>query len=368
MIAPSAPPKTCGVGDHSFFLAHALARRTRLKIHCGQGSPVPRFGILDSRTDFDSDHPRTLLRLSRSEEFRPGDTVFVQYTNFAYGRYGFNPWMAPALARLRRRGVRVVTMFHETYMPASEGWKAAIMGLWQKRFFRRIGLDSDVCLFSTEPWSKRYADWFPGRTVACLPVGSNIPVVESDRSVERSRLGIPEGAVCLVVFGGTHPSRLFPWIAQASRNLVAKGVEHRLVHIGPDSGRVAELLEGCPLLELGIQAEDAVSRTFAACDMLLAPFADGASTRRTSLLSGLEHGLCCVTTRGPGTDSTLSGQDGSALVFAADRDDFEKVVLDLASDQARARSLGTAARTFHRANYAWDSIADRCMELATRPA
>ena len=368
LIAPSAPPKTCGVGDHSYHLALALSKRTRLEVHCGQESPAPQFGTLDARTDFDHRHPRTLKRLSRSEEFRPGDTAFVQYTNFAYGRYGFNPWMAPALANLRRRRVRVATMFHETYMSASEGWKAAIMGRWQRRFFRQIGLNSDVCLFSTEPWAGKYADWFPASTVACLPVGSNIPVAGAQRSIERSRLGIPDGAVGLVVFGGAHPSRLFPWIAQASRNLVAKGIEHRLVHIGPDSERVADLLEGCPLLELGIQSEDGVSRAFAAGDLLLAPFSDGASTRRTSLLSGLEHGLCCVTTRGPGTDSTLSAQGGSSLVFALDGDDFEHVVLDLASDHARARGLGAAAKIFHRENYSWESIADRCLELVGGPA
>jgi glycosyltransferase involved in cell wall biosynthesis len=258
-------------------------------------------------------------------------------------------------------------MFHETYMDGSEGWKAAIMGRWQKHFFRRVGRTSDLCLFSTEPWSSRYASWFPESRIACLPVASNIPVVVADKSGERARLGIPDGIPCMVVFGGLHPSRLFDWIAEASRALARDGVEHRLLHIGPDSNSISGLLAGSPLMELGILPAEMVSRALTAGDILLAPISDGASTRRGSLLAGLEHGLCCITTPGPGTDRVLLSQDGISIKFARGKGDFIEVVQELATHPDRVREFAGHATTFSRSHFTWESIADNLLHLLERP-
>ncbi len=359
VIAPSAPPKICGVGDHTNHLVAALAKHGKVRIHCGQLDPAPRFDHPEATVDFDHRFPWTLKNVATSSEIHPGETIFVQYTNFAYGRYGFNPWIAPALSRLRRRGVRVVTMFHETYMNGSEGWKAAVMGWWQQRFFRQVGRNSDVCLFSTEPWAEQYADWFPGRPVKCLPVGSNIRVCAVDRNAERTRLSIPEGMPCLVVFGGMHPTRLFDWVEAASRNLQQSGVDHRILHVGPDSARVGELLKGLPLIELGIQSEEGVSKALTSGDILLAPISDGASTRRGSLLAGMEHRLCCLTTKGPGTDPSIGGLDGMALRFAKDREDFVVKVAELVKDVEQCERIGAGAKEFYDANFSWESVASK---------
>lgn len=359
VIAPSAPPKICGVGDHSNHLVSALAKRGRVLIHCGQLDPTPRFDHSGMILDFDHRFPWTLEQVADSSAIRSGETAFVQYTNFAYGRYGFNPWIAPALARLRHRRVRVVTMFHETYMNGSEGWKAAIMGWWQRRFFRQVGRNSDVCLFSTQPWAEQYASWFPGRPVLCLAVGSNIPPIPVDRQAHRARLGIPVGVPCLVVFGGTHPTRHFDWIAAASERLSRENIDHRVLHVGPDAQDVARLLAGVPLIELGVLSEVEVSKALSAGDIMMAPISDGASTRRGSLLAGLEHGLCCVSTMGTGTDALLAEQSGKALVLATGKEDFLDQVARLARDQDRMGAIGQAGAAFYRANFSWESVADR---------
>jgi len=370
LIAPSAPPKICGVGDHSFLLAQALSKRTPVQVHCGQTDPPPRFGAGDARTDFDHRFPWTLLRLSRLDEFRPGDAVFVQYTNFAYGRYGFNPWIAPSLDRLRRKGLEITTMFHETYMPAV-GVKIRMMGAWQRVFFRQVGMASHLCLFSVEPWTRQYRPWFPRSRVETLPVGSNIPLLPADRDQERRRLGIAPDVPVLVVFGGTHPSRLFDWIETASRRLFEAGVEHRILRIGPDGEEVGRRLGGLPVIERGILSPDEVSRTLRCGDIFLSPISDGASSRRGSLLAGLQHGLACLTTRGFSTDESFleHGSGGEqALEFASDKADFARRCLDLVRDRGRAVEMGTRASSFYQANFSWESIADRYLELATRPA
>jgi len=344
------------VGDHSLLLGQALSRRIPTLLHCGQREPEPLLPGLDVVHDFDSRFPWTLGKAARSRDFQPGDTVFFQYTNFAYGRYGFNPWLAPALRRLRRKGLRIATMFHETYMPAV-GFKIRLMGAWQRVFFRAVGEASDVCFFSIEPWADRYSSWFPRAKVRTLKVGSNIPPVATTREAERARLGLDDDEVSLVVFGGTHPSRLFEWIVDASAALRSAGIRHRVVHVGPDREEVARRLEGAPLLELGILDPDGVSRALRTADIFLSPISDGASSRRGSLLAGLEHGLCCLTTAGDSTDSLFHEQDGRGVVFARDRADFSRLTVDLAKDRRRCSGHGELAASFYRANFSWDSIA-----------
>lgn len=363
VVAPSAPPKICGVGDHSFHLSLALASHGEVLVHCGQILPQPGFEGCEMVVDFDHRRPWTLRDVADSPSIRSGETVFVQYTNFAYGRYGFNPWIAPALARMRRRGVRVVTMFHETYMNGSEGWKAATMGWWQRHFFRQVGLNSDICLFSTKPWAEEYAPWFPGKKVECLPVGGNIRPVAIDRSAERERLGIKPDEPCLVIFGGTHPSRLFDWMQGASQALTSQGIGHKVLHVGPDAPEVARLLEGAPLIELGVQSEEGVSKALSVGDLMMAPISDGASTRRGSLLAGMQHGLCCITTRGPGTDALLESQSDVGLCFANDKTDFAKQVCRLAQDRAASGAIAEGAKVFYNANFAWSSVAGRLVDL-----
>ena len=358
IIAPSSPPKICGVGDHSLLLGRALAQRGPVLAHCGQRSPEGRLDGIETLLDFDSRFPWTLGAMARSNRFQPGDSVLFQYTNFAYGRYGFNPWLAPALHRLRRRGLRVATMFHETYMPAI-GFKIRLMGAWQRQFFRQVGRASDLCMFSVEPWTRQYSSWFPHAKVRTLPVGSNMPLVGADPEEERRKLGIPPGSICLVVFGGTHPSRLFEWIVRTSRTLTDAGIGHVVVHVGPDGEEVARRLEGAPLIGLGIRSPEDVSRALSAADIFLSPISDGASSRRGSLLAGLQHGLCCLTTRGPSTDAIFDEAGGRAMVFADDEDSFADLCVQLANNPQRRESIGREAGAFYSSNYSWPSIAKK---------
>lgn len=360
LIAPSAPPRICGVGDHSFLLGQALSGRVPTTIHCGQVDPPPTLPGLDVVADFDSRFPWTLGRAARSAAFRPGDAVFFQYTNFAYGRYGFNPWLAPALRRLRAHGLQVATMFHETYMPAV-GVKIRMMGAWQRVFFRAVGNASDVCFFSIEPWTAKYSEWFPHAKVRTLKVGANIPLADTTRERERARLGIGDDETVLLIFGGTHPSRLFEWIVDASTALAAAGIRHRVVHVGPDREEVGRRLAGAPLLELGILDPEDVSRALSTADIFLSPISDGASSRRGSLLAGLHHGLCCLTTAGESTDQLFHDQGGRGVVYAKDRADFSRLAVELSGDAPRRRVHGEQAASFYQAHFSWESIADTCL-------
>jgi len=362
LIAPSAPPKVCGVGDHTFLLAARLAARMPTRVHCGQTDPVPLATGSDTRLDFDSFRPWTLGQLSRGDEFQPQDTLFFQYTNFAYGRWGFNPWLAPALRRWRAKGLRIATMFHETYTD-QRGPKGLAMRTWQRIFFRQVGKASHLCLFSVDPWTEQYRSCLPHSRVETLAVGSNIPRVPLDRARERRSLGIPDGVPVLGVFGGTHPSRLFEWIESSSRYLTERNIDHRILRIGPNATEVAARLAGAPLIELGIQDAERVSIALSCCDLFLSPISDGASSRRGSLLAGLGHGLPCISTLGFSSDNLFRNAAGTAVEYANDPGHFATLCQELCNDPERRSRLGSGALAFHDRNFGWDSIADRLLDL-----
>ena len=362
LIAPSAPPKICGVGDHSLFLGKALGDLARVRIHCGQHSPPPDFGAAGCALDFRSSSSRTLERLALSGDFARGDVILFQYTNFAYGRYGFNPRLAPSLRAWRARGLVVATMFHETFTD-QPGPKGALMRFWQRIIFRHVGLASHLCLFSVEPWTLAFRPWFPRSRVETLRVGSNIPRIGVDREQERRKLAIPPGVPVLGVFGGTHPSRLFDWITAASNHLDRMGVDHRILRIGPDSEAVKAKLSGSPLIDLGILEPQAVSRALSCCDVFLSPISDGASSRRGSLLAGLGHGLPCVTTIGPSSDQVFRDAAGHAIETADSPERFADAVLQLVASPQRREALAQAARSFHDEHFSWEAIAGRLVSL-----
>src|SRR5262249_59264800 len=62
---------------------------------------------------------------------------------------------------------------------------------------------------------------------------------------------------------------------------------------------------------------DAVAGYLAACDLLLQPFPDGVSTRRTSVMAGLALGLPIVTSDGPATEPIWRKEPAVVLAPAA---------------------------------------------------
>src|SRR5205823_10641272 len=81
-----------------------------------------------------------------------------------------------------------------------------------------------------------------------------------------------------------------------------------------------------------------------ACDVLVLPYVDGVSTRRTTVMAGLAHGRPIATTRGWNTDPTWAE---TGCVALAPNDDPQALIRAaealLADPEARAR-LGATAR------------------------
>jgi glycosyltransferase involved in cell wall biosynthesis len=137
-----------------------------------------------------------------------------------------------------------------------------------------------------------------------------------------------------------------------------------LLYVGPDGEAFQDAMQGLPVLNSGPLPAGEVSRRFHAMDMYLAPFIDGASTRRGSFLVGLQHGVPTVSTHGPLTDSLLLDHDRDAFILAPAEDpkSFRRSAVALCRKSARRRKIGMNARRFYSEHFRWEVLADGLLD------
>jgi glycosyltransferase involved in cell wall biosynthesis len=88
--------------------------------------------------------------------------------------------------------------------------------------------------------------------------------------------------------------------------------------------------------------------------VFVAPFVDGVSTRRTTLMAALQHGVAVVGTDGRLTDDILrASREALTLAPVGDRHQLEDAVRRLADDPGLRRSRGAAGRELYTSSFAW---------------
>lgn len=344
-----------GIRDHSLRLVEALRKTDSLKVDL----------FLQSRTG-------GWIRFREqgvTEEAGPGrlpadldayDTAILQYNPFLLARRGFAPWLIPAMLRLRGR-VTLALIVHERW-PPPRNWRWMLMGAWQRLQLMGARWCANVMLVTIEDWTKRMGRALPHRPTHHLPVGSNLPDMRSKRDESRRQLGAQPQDIVLACLLSDRPEYDTRAVSAAASAIADSGAVMllRLGATAPPLGsldrRIFELAPGC-------LQDSELARLLAASDIFLAPYADGATTRRGSLMAGLQHGLPVVTTVGPRTDGMLrDASDAMCLVPVGARQRFVEATQALASDRDRRLSLGSSARALYEREFAWDVLATELLQ------
>ena len=99
----------------------------------------------------------------------------------------------------------------------------------------------------------------------------------------------------------------------------------------------------------------------AASDLVLTPFADGVSTRRTSFMAGLQQAVAIVGTSGVSTDSMLRSA-GLELVEVGSAETFADRAALLAGDADRRALAAAGGHELFTSQLTWDAIAERFLQ------
>jgi hypothetical protein len=280
MIAAALPPQLDGIGDYSARIAEELAKHCTVTVYTGDDAahnPISGCSVVSA---FTPQRPASVWQLTDKIAAEKPDWVLLQYNPFSFGRRGWNPYLASAMAAIKKRspGTRLAVMAHETFVPLS-GFVWYVMGTYQRWQFLQLGRAADLLFLSIEPWAKEFASWFPKIPVKHLPVGSNMPRVEISREEARERLGIAPETFVVGLFGQAHISRMLDWIGDTVQSLYRDDSRILLLYIGPHAENVRAVAGDVPLIAEGPFPPEEVSRRFAAMDVYLVPFIDGVSTR-----------------------------------------------------------------------------------------
>jgi glycosyltransferase involved in cell wall biosynthesis len=177
------------------------------------------------------------------------------------------------------------------------------------------------------------------------------------RDAERDRLEIDRDALVIAAFGTDHPSRRIEDVAAAASAAAELGGTVFVLNLGAGAPPIRGVRESVRLVEPGwLEASD-VACHLAAADLFVAPFVDGVSTRRTTLMAALQHGLAVVGTDGRLTDDVLRrASDALTLVPVDDRKGLENAVRWLAGDADQRLARGAAGRELYERSFDWPVI------------
>jgi len=327
------PPASGGVGDYTAQVAAALMSAGDAVTVWNPESTLPdRFG------------PKTRGVLDAAFHSDPG-VVLLQYVPNALGARGMNLPFCRWLRDRARSGIQLRVMFHEPYFyfTVERPWRN-VLAIVQRAMARVLLDGSNRAYISTETW-RRYLSPRNGMPIDVLPIPSNIPPGAAPDSDRYRRVIAPHGEQIVGHFGsyGDHVGgellRVLPGIAQRSATarfgFIGSGSAEFLARIAARHPEIAARSWASGRVDA-----DAVSSALRSCDVLIQPYPDGITTRRTSAMAGLQHGVPTVTTIGALTEGIWTDSQAVALAPAHDATAFADAVARLLHDQPAAHALG----------------------------
>lgn len=354
------PPRCGGVGDYTAQLAAALvAAGDAVTVVCPPRADTTSLSttgagielvVLDDT--YGRAGRRTIDRMLDASTRGVDSSILVQYVPTGFGLRGANlPFCRWLLARSQLRPSDVRVMFHEPYFeytwtPLRQNALAAAERVMARTLLRAA---SRVYL-STDAWRRYLAPHAPnGRAdeFLTLPIPSAIPKCNDGHAVSRRRQQLLGQSAQLVGHFGTFGSHVAPMLTEALIKLLGMRPHLSAVCIGHGSDDfVRGVTEGNPGLRDRVHGTGRLealdtAASIAACDLMLQPYLDGVTTRRTSTMAGLINRRPIVTTTGHLTEPIW--QQTAAVALSADLESLvisASGLLDSANDRERLAERG----------------------------
>jgi hypothetical protein len=278
-------------------------------------------------------------------------SLVIQYVPFLYARRGVSPSLVLAVDRLARHGVAVVLVLHELFVPYTRAaW--LVTGALQRAQLRLLLRRARGAFTAVPRWAEIVKGMAPlGVPVRLEAIGATLSPSRAGREEARAALGLGPGEVAVGVMSPSAAGYRSSWVAQAMRAAAQLGTVRWIV-FGYGSDRIPFGEGGTAVRALGTLSAADLARTVRALDLLVAPYSDGLTMRRSSAMLALASGVPVVSSTGHLFDFRLSefaACEPDAAAFAARvalliRDPESRAALARrASDAGRVSSPATLA-------------------------
>ena len=364
------PPQVGGVSDYTQLLAQQLVK-------AGDGVHVwapsyaeetseatdPKVHVHRTLGDFSKNYLlETEERIRQTDKHRPR-AILVQWVPHGFGKRAMNLGFCHWLEGLAKSGDRIELMVHEPYLESGQGtWKQRLVAMVQRRMIRMALEAAERVYMSIPAWEGYLRPYAPSdRAMEWLPIPATVPVMDDARAISIVRRRIGEKKLILGHLGTYSPAitiTLGPAIAAILRNvpnahslLLGKGSENFAESVSTGAPEIAARVHAA-----GFLSNEKLSHHLSACDLMLQPYPDGLSSRRTSLMNALAHGVAVVSNPGHLTEEIWEDGQSVALAETGTAPDLTKPCEQLLHNDATRKSLATAGTELYKARFDWPNV------------
>ncbi len=361
VITCEYPPQVGGVSDYTYWVTSGLAAAgDEVHVWCpvSNGSAPQVKGVV-LHPELGQSKPSDLRRIGEQlDRFPAPRRILVQWVPHGYGYKSMNVLFCWWLwNRSARNGDKVEIMLHEPSLGFSlRSWRQNAAALVHRLMAMILLRAAEHVWMSIPHWERRWRPYALGRNVPFqwLPIPSNIPIHHEPARVHTLRQRYLAGKGLIIGHFGTYGWPITSLLDPILTALTASGEDPAILLLGSGSREFYQkLIAKQPQLAGRVQATGALSAEdlschVSACDLLIQPYPDGASTRRTSLMVGLSHGKPLVTTMGPLSESFWSETGALLLAPAGDIESFLGLVRQLLADGEERARIGAAAQRLYQ--------------------
>jgi glycosyltransferase involved in cell wall biosynthesis len=360
LITGEYPPQPGGVSDYSRLVAQGLAESgdaVHVYAPPAKGEDLPEQGIVTNRLPGHFD-PRSLRILGPALRDHPDDLVLVQYVPHAFGYKAMNLPFCLWLNHLRRKHRRIVVMFHEVAMPLRRRQPLShrLLAIVTAPMAMLVARAASTIFVSIPAWKDRLMRLGVRQPMEWLPVPSTIAVVDDQAAVEAHRREI--GAKLIIGHFGTCAGLIGESLKAALPRLLEVLPGAAVMLIGRDGVALRQAIGvrqphlAGRIHAAGGQSSHNVSLALAACDLMIQPYEDGVSSRRTAVMAALVHKRPVVATRGESTEPIWADAGAIALVPAGNHEALYRMTYKLSADERERQRLAVMGARLYDQRFA----------------
>ncbi|HET7770299.1 MAG TPA: glycosyltransferase family 4 protein [Chloroflexota bacterium] len=374
LVSAEFPPAVGGVGDHTARLAQELTRAGHeVDVLTSASPPWPETSgatVLRAVRTWDG---RIWWQVPRIARRRGWDILHIQYQPAAYALHGAINLLPIAVGGTRPA---VVTTFHDLRVPylfpKAGPLRTAAVATLAKLSAAVIAVSDDDL-----PQLIRWRPAKPPETTRHVPLGDQLddPLPEGfDAAVWRARLGLHRDTLLIAHFGLINASKGVLELVDALAHIDGA----HLLMIGEALGasdatnrayldrvraRIAERHLDSRIHWTGRVTPSELAGWLMASDVVALPYSDGASLRRTSLITAWRRRRPVVTTT-PAASAAWRGDAPllAALVAPGDASELARALSELLTDETRRARLATAGAHFAE-RFAWPSVVRQTVDV-----
>lgn len=355
MVSGSLPPEACGIGDYTRNLVDNIRLKGAVVVSCGRTRGAK--AAYDEELFHLSMHRWTIkdvIALAHNPLFLNTDIIHLQYPGLGYGA-SVAPLMLLFISlALKKKAILTVHEYSNVHP-------------YRRAFTRALMMTSDMVLFTSE--FERNKVYLGKRAKSLvIPISFNI-----NSGAQRNPVGLrKKGVTRLCYFGLFYPGKGADKVIEAFVNyrIHARDVELWMIGRIPfgkeiyynglrkriEERDVADSVKW--FLDAG---DDDVASLLCESHICILPFDDGATFRRTSLLTAAAYGVPIITTRGDATPKELHHLEN--VFFADDVDGMIGGINFMVTNPATAEHMASSLRLLVRNRFSWGNISEQHLRV-----